>query len=130
MKKVLLLMIVAISAVLLFSCSNGNSPSAYVTEYYKAMQKGDFKKAVSLINDFESAEESDFLVQKLEAQKEEGFKIESFEIVSVEMSEDGNSADVTVKTVTVAKNGEEPSENEETLTVYKDENGNWNRMEL
>ncbi|MDR2009826.1 MAG: DUF4878 domain-containing protein [Bacteroidales bacterium] len=130
MKKLLsLLLCTVILSGLLVSCSGGgNTASDYASGYYEAMMKGDYKKAVKIMNP-DKPEEAEMLVQKLEEIGKAGYAVKKYEVVSEELAEDGESAKVDFKVLVVNKAGEEPKETNETLKVRKVD-GKWGKIEM
>jgi len=113
-------MSVVIAALLLVSCGS-SSPKDVTNSYYKALQKGDFEKALSYTTVVEDEDE----IQK-EIKKMEGLdvKIPEYEIVSEEISEDGQTAVVEVKYKFTSSFNSEPEESTNKVKLIK-QDGKW-----
>lgn len=113
-------MSVVIAALLLVSCGS-SSPKDVTNSYYKALQKGDFEKALSYTTVVGDEDE----IQK-EIKKMEGLdvKIPEYEIVSEEISEDGQTAVVEVKYTFTSSFNSEPEESTNKVKLIK-QDGKW-----
>ena len=120
MKKLFTIMSVVIAALLLVSCGS-SSPKDVTNSYYKALQKGDFEKALSYTTVVAAEDE----IQK-EIKKMEGLdvKIPEYEIVSEEISEDGQTAVVEVKYKFTSSFNSEPEESTNKVKLIK-QDGKW-----
>ena len=110
MKK-LALFVSALLMVFAFSSCSKTSPKDVANDYYTALQKGDFEKAMTYttLTDSEEIQKS---VQKMQGIE---FKITEFEIINEEIAEDGNSATVEVKySYTSAFNNDPEEKNRKT----------------
>ena len=119
MKKLFTIMSVVVAALLLVSCGSP-SPKDVTNSYYKALQKGDFEKALSyttMVDDQEIQKE----INKFEGME---FKIPEYEILSEEISEDGQTAVVEVKYKFTSAFNSEPEETTNKVTLVK-QDGKW-----
>ena len=119
MKK-LIVIICAVAAVFGMASCKSASPSDTVKEYYKALQKPDYQKALSY-TDIANPEEVQKQVEKFQ---NFNFKVIDFEIVSETISEDGNSAVVETKCTTTSSFNAEPEEDTKKLNLVKVD-GKW-----
>ena len=112
-------MSVVVAALLFVSCGS-SSPKDVTNSYYKALQKGDFEKALSYTTMVDDQE-----IQK-EINKMEGmdFKIPEYEIISEEISDDGQTAVVEVKYKFTSAFNSEPEETTNKVTLIK-QDGKW-----
>lgn len=119
MKK-LALFVSALLMVFAFSSCSKTSPKDVANDYYTALQKGDFEKAMTYttLTDSEEIQKS---VQKMQGIE---FKITEFEIINEEIAEDGNSATVEVKYSYTSAFNNDPEEKTEKLNLIK-EDGKW-----
>ena len=119
MKK-LALFVSALLMVFAFSSCSKTSPKDVANDYYSALKKGDFEKALSYTN-MTNSEEIQQSVQKMQGIE---FKITEFEIINEEIAEDGNSATVEVKYSYTSAFNKDPEEKTEKLNLIK-EDENW-----
>ncbi|MBP5563648.1 MAG: DUF4878 domain-containing protein [Bacteroidales bacterium] len=119
MKKLFVILLAVVAVFGLTSCKS-NSPSKVVDNYYKALQAGDYQKAMTY-TDLVDQEE----IQK-QIEKYQGFdvKIISYEVVSETIAEDGNTAEVEVKQSATSSFNSEPKEDTKTLKLVKVD-GKW-----
>ena len=119
MKKIALF-VSALLMVFAFSSCSKTSPTDVANDYYSALKKGDFEKAMSYtnMNNYEEIQQS--------VQKMQGFalNISEYEIVNEEIAEDGNSATVDVKYTYTSAFNKDPEEKTEKLNLIK-EDGKW-----
>ena len=129
MKKLLGIIALFIAVFTMSSCSD-NSPKGVAKKAISCMQAKDWNGYVDLLYfDKEEGKDIDKEKEQLAALfKEKGEKelnkqggIKSYEIVSEEISEDGNTATVTVKIVY----GDGTEKNNEEIKMKKDANGDW-----
>jgi len=113
-------MSVVVVALLLVSCGS-SSPKDVTNSYYKALQKGDYEKALSYTTAVDDKDE----IQK-EIKKMEGLdvKIPEYEIVSEEISDDGQTAVVEVKYKFTSSFNSEPEESTNKVKLIK-QDGKW-----
>lgn len=129
MKKLIFGLIMAIGAMLaLTACGDdSNSPKGVTKAYYEALVKQDFKTAMDycckkdgkLLTDQEKETLTTMMASKLNDEKTKQSLVASFELGEETIAEDGNSAKVKVKTVTVG--GQEKDVNTDLLKV----DGKW-----
>ncbi len=119
MKKFFLFISVVVAVVMMASCSSP-SPKDITNDYYKAIQKGDFEKALS----YTTVSDSEEIKKEVEKMKGLEVKIPEFEIVSEEISEDGNTAVVEVKYKFTSSFNSEPEESTNEVKLIK-EDGKW-----
>lgn len=119
MKKLIVVLCVIAAVFGMTSCKS-TSPSDVVKDYYKALQAGDFQKAMTY-TDLASDEE----IQK-QIQKYQNFdvKVVSYEVLSETISDDGNSAVVEVKHAVTSSFDSEPTEKTDKLNLVKVD-GKW-----
>ena len=119
MKKLIVIVLAVVAVFGLTSCKS-SSPSKVVDNYYKALQAGDYQKAMTY-TDLTDQEE----IQK-QIEKYQGFnvKIISYEVVSETIAEDGNTAEVEVKQSATSSFNSEPKEDTKTLKLVKVD-GKW-----
>ena len=119
MKKLIVIVLAVVAVFGLTSCKS-SSPSKVVDNYYKALQAGDYQKAMTY-TDLTDQEE----IQK-QIEKYQGFnvKIISYEVVSETIAEDGNTAEVEVKQSATSSFNSEPKEDSKTLKLVKVD-GKW-----
>ncbi|MBQ3740132.1 MAG: DUF4878 domain-containing protein [Bacteroidales bacterium] len=120
MKKLFTIMSVVVVALLLVACGS-SSPKDVTNSYYKALQKGDYEKALSYTTAVDDKDE----IQK-EIKKMEGLdvKIPEYEIVSEEISDDGQTAVVEVKYKFTSSFNSEPEESTNKVKLIK-QDGKW-----
>lgn len=119
MKKFFLFISVVVAVLMMASCSSP-SPKDITNDYYKAIQKGDFEKALS----YTTVSDSEEIKKEVEKMKGLEVKIPEFEIVSEEISEDGNTAVVEVKYKFTSSFNSEPEESTNEVKLIK-EDGKW-----
>lgn len=107
-------------AVLGMTSCKSSSPSNVVKDYYKALQAGDFKKAMTY-TDLATDED---IQKQIEKYQSFNIKIQDFEILSETIAEDGNSAVVEVKQTMTSAFNEEPKEDTKKLELVKVD-GKW-----
>ena len=93
MKKLIVILCAVVAVFGLTSCKS-SSPSDTVKAYYKALQAGDYEKALS----YTDITDQETIQKQIAKYKEFDIKVVDFEILSENVSEDGNSATVEVKT--------------------------------
>lgn len=129
MKKLLGIIALFIAVFTMSSCSD-NSPKGVAKKAISCMQAKDWNGYVDLLYfDKEEGKDIDKEKEQLAALfKEKGEEelnkqggIKSYEIVSEEISEDGNTATVTVKIVY----GDGTEKDNEKIKMKKDANGDW-----
>jgi len=113
-------MSVVIAALLMASCGS-STPKDVTTSYYKALQKGDFEKALSYTT---VVDDKDEIQKEIEKMKGLEIKIPEFEIVSEEISEDGQTAVVEVKYKFTSSFNSEPEESTNKVKLIK-QDGKW-----
>ncbi len=120
MKKLLLFISVITIALLLAACGS-SSPKDVTDNYYKALQKGDYEKALSYTTVKDDDEE---IKKEVEKMKSLEMDIKDYEIVSETISEDGQTAEVEVKYNFTSSFNSEPKESTNTVKLEK-LNGKW-----
>ena len=120
MKKLLLFISVITVALLLAACGS-SSPKDVTDNYYKALQKGDYEKALSYTTVKDDDEE---IKKEVEKMKSFEMDIKDYEIVSETISEDGQTAEVEVKYNFTSSFNSEPKESTNTVKLEK-LNGKW-----
>ncbi len=120
MKKLLTIMSVVIAALLMASCGSP-SPKDVTNSYYKALQKGDFEKALSYTTTSEDKEEIQKDIEKMQGLD---LKIPEYEILSEEISEDGQTAVVEVKYSFTSSFNSQPEEKTKKVKLVK-QDGKW-----
>ena len=119
MKKLFVILFAVAAVFGLASCSS-SSPSGTVKAYYKALQAGEYEKALSY-TDITDQEEIQQQVAKF---KSFDVKIIDFEILSENISEDGNTAVVEVKQSSTSAMNSNPEESVKKLELVKVD-GKW-----
>lgn len=119
MKKILLFIGVIAVALIMASCSS-SSPKDVTNNYYKALQKGDFEKALS----YSTVENNEEIQKEVEKLKGIEMDIKDFEIVSETISEDGQTAEVDVKYSYTSSFNSEPKESTNNVKLVK-QDGKW-----
>ena len=119
MKKTALF-VSALLMVFAFSSCSKTSPKDVVNDYYTALQKGDYEKALSYTN-LTNSEEIQASIKKMQGME---YKISEFEILNEEIAEDGNSATVEVKYTYTISSRKDPKEKTDTLNLIQ-EDGKW-----
>ena len=111
------------------ACGGGNTPTKVAEQAVKCMQDKDYEGFVDLMyveneegRDIEGEKKmvAGMLQAKAESSLNEKQGIQSYEVTSEEISEDGETAKVGMKVVYA--NGEE---DDETMKLRKDADGNW-----
>ncbi len=118
-KKLYIIFGIAVLALFAVSCGS-NDPTKTVQNYCDALQKGDYKKALSLTT-IESDEEIESQIKKMEGF---GLKISDFEIVSESIADDGQTAEVEVKCLFTSVFNDTPKESSKTMNLVK-QGGKW-----
>lgn len=119
MKKLIVIVFAMVAVLGMTSCKS-SSPSNVVKDYYKALQAGDFKKAMTY-TDLATDED---IQKQIEKYQSFNIKIQDFEILSETIAEDGNSAVVEVKQTMTSAFNEEPKEDTKKLELVKVD-GKW-----
>lgn len=119
MKRILLFIGMIATAAIMFSCSSP-TPKDVTSSYYKAIQKGDFEKAMG----YTTVEDNEEIKKEVDKMKGLEIKISDFEIVSEEISDDGESAEVEVKYKFTSSFNSEPEESTNKVKLTK-EDGKW-----
>ena len=119
MKKLIVILCAVVAVFGLTSC-NSSSPSATVKAYYKALQAGDYEKALS----YTDITDQEAIQKQIEKYKGFDIKVVDFEILSEKISEDGNSATVEVKSTVTSSFQEEPEESTKEMKLVKVD-GKW-----
>ena len=119
MKKLIVILCAVVAVFGLTSCKS-SSPSDTVKAYYKALQAGDYEKALS----YTDITDQEVIQKQIEKCKELDFKVVDFEILSEKISEDGNSATVEVKSTVTSSFNEEPEESTKEMKLVKVD-GKW-----
>ncbi|MCR4965340.1 MAG: DUF4878 domain-containing protein [Bacteroidales bacterium] len=119
MKKIIIIVCAVIAACCFASCG-APTPSDTVNDYYKALQAGDYEKALSYttLTDQEDIQKH---VKKLEGAD---LKISKYEVVSETISEDGETASVDVNCTSTSAYSDKPEEDTNTLKLVKVD-GKW-----
>ena len=107
-------------AVLGMASCKSSSPSDTVTAYFKALQAGDYEKALSY-TDISDQEE---IQKQLEKFKTFDIKVVDFEVLSEKISDDGKNAVVEVKSSQTSSFSSKPEENTKELKLVKVD-GKW-----
>ncbi len=118
-KKLYIIIGIAVMALFAVSCNTAN-PSKTVENYFGAIQKGDYEKAMSFTT-IESDEEIESQIKKIEGM---GLKVSDFEVVSENIAEDGQTAEVEVKYNFSSIFNEKPEESSQTIGLVK-QDGKW-----
>lgn len=119
MKKLLLFISVIMVALLMAACSS-SSPKDVTDNYYKALQKGDFEKALS----YSTLEDNEEMQKEIEKLKGIEMDIKDYEIVSETISEDGQTAEVEVRYHFTSSFNSEPKESVNHVKLVK-QDGKW-----
>lgn len=119
MKKLIVILCAVVAVFGLTSCKS-SSPSDTVKAYYKALQAGDYEKALS----YTDITDQEVIQKQIEKYKEFDIKVVDFEILSEKISEDGNSATVEVKSTVTSSFQEEPEESTKEMKLVKVD-GKW-----
>ena len=120
MKKLTLLVSAVILVFVFASCGKTTTPKDVANDYYAALQKGDFEKALSY-TDMTDSEEIQKYAGKMQSY---ALNISEYEIVKEEIAEDGNSATVEAKYTYTSEFNKNPEENTQTLDLIK-KDGKW-----
>lgn len=120
MRKLALFVSAVILVFAFASCGKTTSPKDVANDYYAAMQKGDFEKALSY-TDMTDSEEIQKYAGKMQSY---ALNISEYEIVKEEIAEDGNSATVEAKYTYTSEFNKNPEENTQTLDLIK-KDGKW-----
>ncbi len=106
MKKTMTAMLALIVActMTLMACggkgaAKADTPTATFEKYADCVKKGDYTKAVDLLEDSDKAtqEEKDFIVALMKEAESTNGGLDAYEVLSEEISEDGQSAKLKVK---------------------------------
>lgn len=119
MKKLIVILCAVVAVFGLTSCKS-SSPSDTVKAYYKALQAGNYEKALS----YTDITDQEVIQKQIEKYKEFDIKVVDFEILSEKISEDGNSATVEVKSTVTSSFNQEPEESTKELKLVKVD-GKW-----
>lgn len=119
MKRILLVLSIVATGLLMASCGS-SSPKEVTNNYYKALQKGDFEKALS----FTTLDDQEEVKKEIEKMKGLEVKIPEFEIISEEIAEDGENAVVEVKYKFTSSFNTEPEESTNNVKLIK-KDGKW-----
>lgn len=119
MKKLIVILCAVVAVFGLTSCKS-SSPSATVKAYFKALQAGDYEKALS----YTDIIDQETIQKQIEKYKGFDIKVVDFEILSEKISEDGNSATVEVKSTVTSSFNEEPEESTKEMKLVKVD-GKW-----
>lgn len=119
MKKLFVILCAVVAVFGLISCKS-SSPSATVEAYYKALQAGDYEKALS----YTDITDQEAIQKQIEKYKGFDIKVVDFEILSEKVSEDGNSATVEVKSTVTSSFNEAPDESTKKMELVKVD-GKW-----
>ena len=119
MKKLVVVLCALVGVLGMASCKS-SSPSDTVTAYFKALQAGDYEKALSY-TDISDQEE---IQKQLEKFKTFDIKVVDFEILSEKISDDGKNAVVEVKSSQTSSFSSKPEENTKELKLVKVD-GKW-----
>ena len=99
MKKLILLVAVALLSVCFAACTSSNTPEGVTKSYLSALQKGNYEKALRLyfnkgeeFNEQQEQETLQMFEDKMKSSVEDKGGISSYDIQAAEISEDGNSA--------------------------------------
>ena len=120
MKKLALFVSALILVFAFTSCWKNASPKKVANDYYAALQKGDFEKAMTYTT-LTDSEEIQKNVQKMQGME---FNVSEFEIINEKIAEDGNSATVEVKFSYTSVFNKDPQEKTQTLNLIK-KDGKW-----
>ena len=120
MKKLTLLVSAVILVFVFASCGKTTTPKDVANDYYAALQKGDFEKALSY-TDMTDSEEIQKYAGKMQSY---ALNISEYEIVKEEIAEDGNSATVEAKYTYTSEFNKNPEDNTQTLDLIK-KDGKW-----
>lgn len=119
MKKLIVILCAVVAVFGLTSCKS-SSPSDTVNAYFKALQAGDYEKALS----YTDITDQETIQKQIEKYKGFDIKVVDFEILSEKISEDGNSATVEVKSTVTSSFNEEPEESTKEMKLVKVD-GKW-----
>ncbi len=113
-------MISVVAAALLMTSCGSSSPKDVTNNYYKAIQKGDFEKALS----YTTVDDNEEMKREIEKMKGLDIKVPEYEIVSEEISEDGETAVVEVKYKFTSSFNSDPEESTNNVKLVK-RDGKW-----
>ena len=119
MKKLIVILCAVVAVFGLTSCKS-SSPSDTVKAYFKALQAGNYEKALS----YTDITDQETIQKQIAKYKEFDIKVVDFEILSEKISEDGNSATVEVKSTVTSSFNEEPEESTKEMKLVKVD-GKW-----
>lgn len=119
MKKLIVILCAVVAVFGMTSCKS-SSPSDTVKAYFKALQAGDYEKALS----FTDITDQEAIQKQIEKYKGFDIKVVDFEILSEKISDDGNSATVEVKSTVTSSFNEEPEESTKEMKLVKVD-GKW-----
>ena len=119
MKKLIVILCAVVAVFGLTSCKS-SSPSDTVKAYFKALQAGNYEKALS----YTDITDQETIQKQIAKYKEFDIKVVDFEILSEKISEDGNSATVEVKSTLASSFTEEPDESTNEMKLVKVD-GKW-----
>jgi hypothetical protein len=119
MKKLIVILCAVVAVFGMTSCKS-SSPSDTVKAYFKALQAGDYEKALS----YTDITDQEAIQKQIEKYKGFDIKVVDFEILSEKISDDGNSATVEVKSTVTSSFNEEPEESTKEMKLMKVD-GKW-----
>ncbi len=119
MKKIMFF-VSALALVLLFNSCGSQSPKDVVNDYYSALKKGDFEKAMTYTTLKDTAE----IHQTVKKMQDFKYQVSDYEILSEEIAEDNENATVEVKYTASSAFKETPVEDTEKIKLVK-EDGKW-----
>ena len=119
MKKLIVILCAVVAVFGMTSCKS-SSPSDTVKTYFKALQAGDYEKALS----YTDITDQEAIQKQIEKYKGFDIKVVDFEILSEKISDDGNSATVEVKSTVTSSFNEEPEESTKEMKLMKVD-GKW-----
>ncbi len=119
MKKLIVILCAVVAVFGMTSCKS-SSPSDTVKAYFKALQAGDYEKALS----YTDITDQEAIQKQIEKYKGFDIKVVDFEILSEKISDDGNSATVEVKSTVTSSFNEEPEESTKEMKLVKVD-GKW-----
>ena len=126
MKKFVIILTCIATLFAFVACENGFSlkkatPSDVVEDYYKALQNGDFEKALGYTNLKDSTE----IQQQAKKMQDLEMQFSDYEILNEKISEDdGNTAEVEVKFKIASAFNKNPEEKTNTHKLVK-QDGQW-----
>jgi len=119
MKKLIVILCAVVAVFGMTSCKS-SSPSDTVNAYFKALQACDYEKALTY-TDITNTEEVQKQIEKF---KTYDVKVVDFEVLSETISEDGESAEVEVKSTQTSSFNSNPEEGTKKMKLVKVD-GNW-----